>query len=141
MIAAGVALDREELAADGLELLAWLLEHESHAGHLSVTPVGGSAPGDERPAFDQQPIEVAALADACARAWTVTGSQHWLAGVASAVDWFLGDNDASSPMWNHDTGGGYDGLHVDGPNQNEGAESTLALISTLQHGRHLVRAA
>ena len=37
-------------------------------GHLSVTPVGGWATGEPRPGFDQQPIEVAALADACARA-------------------------------------------------------------------------
>ena len=37
-------------------------------GHLSVTPVGGSGPDDHGPGFDQQPIEVAALADACARA-------------------------------------------------------------------------
>src|SRR4029453_19183792 len=106
-------------------------------GHLSVTPAGGSGPGDERPGFDQQPIEVAALADAGARAWTVTQGSQWGTGIADAVAWFLGDNDASTPMWDHDTGGGYDGLHRDGPNRNEGAESTLALISTLTHPRHL----
>jgi hypothetical protein len=33
------------------------------------------------------------------------------------------------------TGGGYDGLGRTGPNANQGAESTLALLSTLQHGR------
>ena len=32
-------------------------------------------------------------------------------------------------MWDPATGGGYDGLHADGPNLNQGAESTLALIS------------
>ena len=41
-------------------------------------------------------------------------------------------------MWDPDTGGGYDGLCADGPNRNQGAESTLSLISTLQHGRALV---
>ncbi|MEY2451818.1 MAG: hypothetical protein QOD92_1392 [Acidimicrobiaceae bacterium] len=137
MIAAGAALDRDDLVADGLELLGWLLDHETHSGHLSVTPVGGSAPGDTRPAFDQQPIEVAALADACARAWRVTEDPRWATGVAAAVAWFQGDNDAQAPMWDDDTGGGYDGLRSDGPNLNEGAESTLALISTLQHARHL----
>jgi hypothetical protein len=39
------------------------------------------------------------------------------------------------------TGGGYDGLEHDGPNQNEGAESTIAAIATLQHARHLVAVA
>jgi len=141
MIAAGTALDRQPLVAEGLELLSWLLEHESIGGHLSVTPAGGSAPGDAQPAFDQQAIEVATLADACARAWSVTQDVRWVDGIASAVGWFLGDNDANAAMFDSSTGGGYDGLHHDGPNLNEGAESTLALISTLQHARHLVPAA
>ena len=99
MIAAGVALGCESLVDEGLDLLAWLLGHETNDGHLSVTPVGGSGPGDTRPAFDQQPIEVAALADACARAAALTSSDRWADGVASAVAWFLGDNDARAPMW------------------------------------------
>ena len=66
MIAAGVALDRAQLREQGLDLLAWLLEHETVDGHLSPTPMQGSAPGDPRPAFDQSPSEASALADACA---------------------------------------------------------------------------
>jgi len=134
MIAAGVALGRPSLVDDGLDLLGWLLDAETSDGHLSVTPVGGHGPGDPRPNFDQQPIEVAALADACARALRHTGTDRWADGVADAVAWFLGDNDAQVPMWDPDSGGGYDGLRADGPNLNQGAESTLALISTLQHG-------
>jgi hypothetical protein len=120
--------------------LAWLLDHETNDGHLSVTPVGGSGPGDPRPAFDQQPIEVAALADACARAAAHVKDDRWSAGIDAAVAWFLGDNDAHTAMFDPDTGGGYDGLSADGPNLNQGAESTLALISTLQHGHRLDRA-
>jgi hypothetical protein len=40
-------------------------------------------------------------------------------------------------MYDPHTGGGYDGLKPDGPNLNQGAESTLALVSTLQHARTL----
>ena len=36
-------------------------------------------------------------------------------------------------MWDPDTGAGYDGLDADGVNSNQSAESTLAVISTLQH--------
>ena len=36
-------------------------------------------------------------------------------------------------MWDRETSGGYDGLSPSGPNLNQGAESTLALISTMQH--------
>jgi len=137
MIAAGGALDREPLLQDGLELLGWLLDRETRGDHLSVTPVGGAGPNDCSPAFDQQPIEVATLADACARAARIDDSTQWAEGLRRAVDWFLGHNDAQTPMWNPGSGGGYDGLHHDGPNLNQGAESTLAAISTLQHARDL----
>jgi hypothetical protein len=140
MVAAGVVLERPGLVANGLALLEWLVDHETSEGHLSVTPVGGAAPGDRRPGFDQQPIEVAALADACARAATIDGNRRWGDGLAAAVAWFLGDNDGAVVMWDPQTGGGFDGLQADGANLNQGAESTLALLSTLQHGRRLLDA-
>ena len=137
MIAAGVALGRSKLLRNGLELLAWLLDYETVDGHLSVTPVGGSGPGDNRPAFDQQPIEVAALADACARAASVDQDRRWTDGLVAAQAWFLGDNDGGHVMWDPETGGGFDGLTARGPNLNQGAESTLALLATLQHASRL----
>ena len=36
-------------------------------------------------------------------------------------------------MWDPVTGGGYDGLTATGPNLNQGAESTLALVTTMQY--------
>ena len=138
MIAAGAALERPALLRRGLDLLAWLLDHESVEGHLSLTPAGGAGHHDVGPAFDQQPIEVAALADACARAAGVDDDPRWPAGIGDAVDWFLGVNDTGQVMWDEVTGGGFDGLQAEGVNRNEGAESTLALLSTLQHAQHLV---
>ncbi|MEU7585617.1 glycosyltransferase [Micromonospora sp. NPDC049230] len=120
---------------DGLRMLAWLRDVQLRDGRLSVVPVGGWRHGGVRLHHDQQPIEVAALADACATAATVTGDPGWDDGVRQAVGWFLGDNDLGTPMWDPATGGGYDGLTAHGPNLNQGAESTLALISTLQHAR------
>jgi hypothetical protein len=135
MIAAGSVLGRPILVEQGLELLEWLLTRETRHGHLSITPVGGSGPDDEGPRFDQQPIEVAALADACVRAEAVTGDQRWADGITAAANWFLGDNDSDTPMWDPDTGGAFDGLEEHGANHNQGTESTLALLSTLQHAR------
>jgi hypothetical protein len=40
-------------------------------------------------------------------------------------------------MWDPDTGGGFDGLHADGVNRDQGAGSTLAVISTFQQARRL----
>jgi hypothetical protein len=132
LVAAGAALHREDLVDDGLGMLRWLLERETLDGHLSVTPVDGSGPHDERPGFDQQPIEVATLAEACARAAALTGDGPWYEGVHLANRWFDGENDAGALMWDPVSGGGFDGLQADGPNRNQGAESTLALIATRQ---------
>ncbi len=139
MIAAGTALDRPELLRRGLDLLAWLLTHETRRGHLSVTPVGGSGPEDRGPGFDQQPIEAAAIADACARALAVDGDRRWADGITAARDWFLGNNDGNVVMWDPATGGGFDGLQRRGANLNQGTESTLACISTMQQARNATR--
>ncbi len=135
MIAAGVALDDATLWQRGLDLLAWLVEYETAGGHLSPSPAAGRGADDPRPAFDQQPIEVSTLADACARAAAVDASAIWPDGVLAAAAWFQGANDAGQLMWDPQTGGGFDGLHADGVNRNQGAESTLAVLSTLQHAR------
>ncbi len=139
MIAAGASLERPVILRRGLDLLEWLLDHETRDGHLSVTPVGGSGPEDRSPGFDQQPIEVAGLADACARAYAIDDNQRWRDGITAAADWFLGDNDAAAVMWDADTGGGFDGLERDGANRNQGTESTLAFLSTMQHARNATR--
>ena len=135
MIAAGVALDDSTLRFQGLDLLRWLVEYETADGHLSPTPAAGRGPDDLRPAFDQQPIEVSTLADACARAAAIDTGSTWPDGVRAAAAWFMGDNDALQPMWDPETGGGFDGLQADGVNRNQGAESTLAVLSTMQHAR------
>ncbi len=130
-------LGRDDHVERSLVQLKWLLEGESTLTHLSVTPVGGRGPGERGPGFDQQPIEVSALADACASAWRLTGERQWREGVEMAIGWFVGANDSGVPMYDVATGGGYDGLTQNGPNLNQGAESTLALLSTLQHARLL----
>jgi hypothetical protein len=137
LIAGGRILDRPEALESGLALLRWLLDRETADGHLSPTPVGGAGRDDGTRRFDQQPIEVAALADACARAYDVTGDEAWQRGVDLAIDWFAGNNDVGAVMWDSETHGGYDGLTPTGPNLNQGAESTLALISKLQHAPRL----
>jgi hypothetical protein len=137
VIVAGWKLGNDRVLRRGLHMLKWLLAGETRDGHLSVVPAGGWSLGEARPAFDQQPIEVAALADACARAATVTGDSIWLAGVSMSVAWFLGDNDAKVRMLDEQTGGGCDGLSATGRSRNQGAESTLAMISVMQQGRRL----
>jgi hypothetical protein len=132
LLAAGALLRDERSLSAGLATLTWLLDVESCGRQLSVTPVGGWARGEPRPGFDQQPIEVAALADGCARAYELTGERRWYDGLERCWAWFLGVNDSGVMVLDVSTGGGFDGLERHGRNENEGAESTLAMISTVQ---------
>ena len=118
--------------------LAGRVETTGH--HVSVTPVGGWARGEPRPGFDQQPLEVAALADACALAFDLTSDRSWARIVRSCASWFEGDNDIGIALTGS-SGGGCDGLEKHGRNENQGAESTLAMLSTFQQARRLHTAA
>jgi hypothetical protein len=141
LIAAGAALGDLAVLERGLAMLGWLLDLETERGHISVSGVSGRGPDDFGPQFDQQPIEVAAMADACWRAHEHTGEQRWLRGISAAASWFNGANDVGAVMRDDVSGGCFDGLHVDGVNLNQGAESTLALISTMQRARSLTLSA
>jgi len=137
LLLAGTLLPDAEAVAHALVLLDFLLRIESRDGHLSVTPVLGRGRHDTAAGYDQQPIEVAAIADACSRAYVITGDGRWSDGVRASWAWFLGDNDSHTAMFDPRTGGGYDGLERLGANQNQGAESTLAMLSTAQHAQRL----
>jgi hypothetical protein len=137
LIVAGDALPDGRALSRGLSLLEFLLRTETRDGHLSVTPVGGRGRDDVGPGYDQQPIEVSALADAFGSAFRIRHQSSWRMGVSLAWDWFLGDNDSATPMFDPRTGGGYDGLERHGRNLNQGAESTLAMLATAQQARRI----
>ena len=86
-------------------------------------PRRSAAPGrdDHGPAFDQQPIEVAAIADACARA--AIGHRRRRVG-RRASTWRSAGSTATTTsataMWDPVTGGGYDGLTADRPEPQPG---------------------
>jgi hypothetical protein len=137
LLAAGALLPNNDLVDAGLRLLEWLVDIETHDGHFSFTPVGGWAPGEPRPGFDQQPVEAAAMADACSRAFSLTADERWRVLVERAARWIVGDNDAAAVLYSAETGGCRDGLTPEGSNLNQGAESTLAALSALQQAQAL----
>ena len=139
-IAAGAALGSSKDLDQGLKMLKWLLNRETVNGHLSVTGSHGRGPSERGPQFDQQPIEVAAMADACWRAYNITGDETWARAISAAAAWFTGSNDMRLLMYDEESKGGFDGLQPDRVNLNQGAESTLALISTMQRARLFVPA-
>ena len=130
-LAAGEVLGHEGLVAGGLDLLCWLVEEEWLEGHFSFTPVGGRGPSGPKPAWDQQPVEAAAMAQACAMALRLSGQDRWQAALEAALGWWLGRNDGGVLMWDPATDGGYDGLGPAGVNTNQGAESTIAFVGAM----------
>lgn len=132
LLAAGGALGDHQLIAIGTRLLKWLLRVETNGDHFSFTPAAGWAPGEPRPAFDQQPIEASAMTEACFRAWSVTGDAAWRMHAIRAVWWLMGRNDTGMVLFDRATGATGDGLMEQSVNENRGAESTLAGIAALQ---------
>ena len=129
---AGVALEDDRLVDSGIRLLEWLVATQTRGGHFSYAPSGGWGSGEPRPGFDQQPVETAAMADACSRAFFLTGDDLWRHRVVSAARWLLGDNDGGTVLYDVDSGGCCDGLTPTGVNLNQGAESTLSALIALQ---------
>ncbi len=117
-------------AERALRLLAWLVVEETRGDHFSFVPATGRGPRERGPAFDQQPIEAWAMADAATRAWRLTGDPHWAEVVRMARAWFAGRNDVGITVGDVATGAGFDGLRRDGVNHNQGAESTMAFVAT-----------
>jgi hypothetical protein len=141
LLVIGAALADEAALDRGLSLLGWLLELQTRDCHLSMVPTAGWQLGEPQPGFDQQPIEVSALAEACTRALDLTGEDVWKRGLDLCVAWFLGSNDAGLAMYDPASGGAFDGLHAAGVNHNQGAESTLAALTTFQLARRVAAVA
>jgi len=133
LLLSGQWLPRREMIEAGLKSLDWLLRIQSDPkGHfLPVGNRGWYRRGGERARYDQQPIEAQAVIEACTEAYNVTQDERWIKEARRVLEWFLGRNDLSQPLYDYRTGGCCDGLSADGVNRNQGAESTLACLLSL----------
>jgi glycosyltransferase involved in cell wall biosynthesis len=135
MLMCGQWIPNKAMTAAGLESLCWLadLQHADAVGGHFV-PIGSNGfyeRDGERARFDQQPVEAQTMASACLEAYRSTGDERWRKEARRAFEWFLGRNDLNLPLYDPTTGGCRDGLHPDRPNENQGAESTLAFLQIL----------
>ncbi len=89
---------------------------------------GWNQRGGRRAIYSQQPLEAAAMVDLGLLAAEAAGDRRWLQIAALAHDWFHGGNTLGVPLVRD--GGCCDGLETFGPNENMGAESTLAYLSS-----------
>ncbi len=123
----------EQLVKTGLASLRWLIDLQTSSyGHFQ--PIGSNGfytKGFSRAFFDQQPLEAQSTVSACLAAFEVTGEEEWYRTAIRVFKWFSGFNDLGLPLYDQQTGGCRDGLHIDRVNQNQGAESTLSYLIAL----------
>ena len=132
LLMCGHGIANDDMTEAGLESLGWLanVQHAEEAGGHFV-PIGSNGfyqRGGTRARFDQQPVEAQAMVSACLEAHRITADKSWYKEARCAFDWFLGRNDLNLPIYDTTTGGCRDGLHPDRPNENQGAESSLAFL-------------
>ncbi len=139
MIVAGRHLADADAAQTGLRVLDWLLAVQTLPdGRLSPVGCRGWWPRDgARARFDQQPIETASLLMAADAAYRATGRECYRDAAERAYAWFLGDNDVGVALADPARGGCHDGLTPAGVNANQGAESTLMWLTSVERIRAL----
>lgn len=137
LILSGRATGQTGVFERGLLALRWLMEVQTSENDY-FRPVGSNGfyrRGGPRANFDQQPIEAQATVSACLEAYRATSDIWWYEQAQRAFDWFIGWNDLGLEIYQAETGGCGDGLHVDRVNENQGAESTLAFLLSLAEMR------
>ncbi len=129
LISGGNALGRNDFLAVGLESLRWLGDESGLAGDFVRLAGHRGRRRDElvHDSGDEQPLDAAGLVEAELAAYAVTRDSEHGARAIRAFEWFLGRNSLQKPLYDFATGGCSDGLGGEALNENEGAESTLAL--------------
>ena len=137
LIIGGRRIADRRMVEIGLAVLDWLVRSAvAPRGHLS--PVGDDGWWTRhgvRAAFDQLPIEALSILVASETAFRATGNRRHLADMERAYGWFLGANDLGVEVADPDRGGCRDGLGPDGARLRQGAASTLAWLTALEHIR------
>jgi len=137
LIVAGQRAGVASMTNGGLRVLDWLIGIQTSPGG-DFSPVGndGWLPrGGDKGRFDQQPIEAMALVLASVAALEAGAGERFLRSAEMAYAWFLGGNDAGLPVAIPEEGSCHDGITPGGVNGNQGAESTIAWLTALEHMR------
>ncbi|MBN2038153.1 MAG: glycosyltransferase family 4 protein [Chitinispirillaceae bacterium] len=134
LIVSGRGMSDSMMLEIGLKTLNWLVKVQT-TDTGAFRPIGSNGffrKGQERALFDQQPIEAQVTVSACIEAYNTTHDMFWVIEARRAFEWFLGRNDLGLALYDPNSGGCRDGLHVDRVSQNQGAESTLAFLLALE---------
>ncbi|MEA2715298.1 MAG: hypothetical protein QOG91_326, partial [Candidatus Parcubacteria bacterium] len=137
LIEAYIATRNEKYLTVARESLDFLI-HYSFEGPVCM-PIGQNGwlkRGGKKHNHDQQPEEVATLISALKAMHAVTRDNKYARRMRDAFNWFLGNNSLRRIVYDHATGGCYDGVGEKEINLNQGAESTIMyLLARLEFER------
>ena len=134
LLLSGQWLPDREMLETGLRALDWLKQVQTDETGRHFAAIGNHGwltRGGGKARFDQQPIEAAAMVDACIEAFNCTRDEEWIAYAYRCLNWYQGENDLGVTLCDYATGGCRDGLEAQGANENQGAESTLCWLMAL----------
>lgn len=129
LIDAYLATRNEKYLSVAREALDFLV-HYSFEGAVCM-PIGQNGwlkRGGKKHLHDQQPEEVATLISALKAMHGVTRDNKYARRMRDAFSWFLGKNSLRRIVYDHATGGCYDGIREKEVNLNQGAESTIMYL-------------
>lgn len=141
LLMGGIYFKNSNYLYSGIEALNWMYDNIFDKENNYVSPVGNDGwyfKGKEKAKYDQQPIEIPAIIDACYQAYLITEDMEWINRISLTFSWFLGNNDRQEPLYDFTTGGCFDGLTSAITNQNQGAESTVCWLISL-HRMYRIR--
>lgn len=137
LLAAGRLSGSDRWTEAALSSLDWLCDIQL-VDHGLFAPVGSDSFARVRQPplpHDQQPVEAAAMLDACYEAFLATRNPKWWRRGKTVFSWFYGLNSHEQSLVEPVSGQCHDGLNRSGLNLNSGAESVLAFqmaVSTYQ---------
>lgn len=134
LLLSGQWLENDEMIRTALSTLDWLksIQHdELDCYFAAIGNHGWFTKGGNIAQFDQQPIEAAAMVDACIDAFKLTRDEEWITYAYRCLNWYQGENELHLSLYDHATGGCRDGLQIASVNENQGAESTLCWLMAL----------
>jgi len=134
LLMAGRFFNNKTYSSAGIESLNWLYSvlYDTEKNCLSLVGNDGwYIKGKTKARYDQQPMEIPAIIDACYQAFCSDSDAEWINKLSIAFSWFLGNNDRQEPLCDLLTGGCFDGLNPAMINQNQGAESTISWLNSL----------
>ncbi|MDD3925818.1 MAG: glycosyltransferase [bacterium] len=129
LLASGTVIDDGRALKTAYESLDFLSETTIPGDMLEMVGCNGWYPrGGGKAVFDHQPVDAMMSVLAYCEAYDLTGDAAYKRQAEISFQWFTGNNILSATMYDPRTGGCYDGLTSEGPNLNQGAESTVAFV-------------